>query len=210
MKISYGITVCNELEEVKKLIDFLHINKRTEDEICVLLDKPKASQELIDWLYRYSSADWITLKESTFQNHFADWKNELTRMCKGDFIFQIDADELPSLELIEILPQILETNPDNEVYLVPRVNTVEGLTQEHIQKWGWRVNEKGWVNFPDYQWRVWKNIPEIKWINKVHERLDGFKVYAALPLDMGFEDCYLIHPKTIERQEKQNNFYNTL
>jgi hypothetical protein len=210
MKISYGITVCNELEEVKKLIDFLHINKRTEDEICVLLDKPKASQELIDWLYRYSSADWITLKESTFQNHFADWKNELTRMCKGDFIFQIDADELPSLELIEILPPLLETNPDNEVYLVPRVNTVEGLTQEHIQKWGWRVNEKGWVNFPDYQWRVWKNIPEIKWINKVHERLDGFKVYAALPLDMGFEDCYLIHPKTIERQEKQNNFYNTL
>jgi hypothetical protein len=210
MKISYGITVCNELEEVKKLIDFLHINKRTEDEICVLLDKPKASQELIDWLYRYSSADWITLKESTFQNHFADWKNELTQMCKGDFIFQIDADELPSLELIEILPQLLETNPDNEVYLVPRVNTVEGLTQEHIQKWGWRVNEKGWVNFPDYQWRVWKNIPEIKWINKVHERLDGFKVYAALPLDMGFEDCYLIHPKTIERQEKQNNFYNTL
>jgi hypothetical protein len=210
MKISYGITVCNELEEVKKLIDFLHINKRTEDEICVLLDKPKASQELIDWLYRYSSADWITLKESTFQNHFADWKNELTRMCKGDFIFQIDADELPSLELIEILPHLLETNPDNEVYLVPRVNTVEGLTQEHIQKWGWRVNEKGWVNFPDYQWRVWKNIPEIKWINKVHERLDGFKVYAALPLDMGFEDCYLIHPKTIERQEKQNNFYNTL
>jgi hypothetical protein len=210
MKISYGITVCNELEEVKKLIDFLHINKRTEDEICVLLDKPKASQELIDWLYRYSSADWITLKESAFQNHFADWKNKLTQMCKGDFIFQIDADELPSLELIEILPQLLETNPDNEVYLVPRVNTVEDLTQEHIQKWGWRINEKGWVNFPDYQWRVWKNIPEIKWINKVHERLDGFKVYAALPLDMGFEDCYLIHPKTIERQEKQNNFYNTL
>ena len=28
-----------------------------------------------------------------------------------------------------------------EMLLVPRVNTVEGLTQEHIQKWGWRVDE---------------------------------------------------------------------
>lgn len=210
MKISYAITVCNELEEVEKLIKFLHSNKRTEDEICVLLDKPKASDYLLNQLYRYSSSNWITLKESTFQGHFADWKNELTKMCNGDFIFQIDADELPSQMLIEILPQLLEANPDNEVYLIPRVNTVEGLTQEHIQKWGWRVNEKGWVNFPDYQWRIWKNIPEIKWINKVHERLDGFKTYSALPLDMGFEHCYLSHPKTIDRQERQNNFYDTL
>jgi hypothetical protein len=210
MKISYAITVCNELEEIKKLIDFLHTNKRPEDEICVLLDKPKASHVLIDWLYRYSSSNWITLKEGEFKGHFADWKNQLMDMCTGDFIFQIDADELPSQMLIDVLPQLLESNPDNELYLVPRVNTVEGLTLEHIQKWGWRVNEKGWVNFPDYQTRIMKNIPEIKWINKVHERLDGFKSYAALPLDMGFEDCYLIHPKTIERQEKQNNFYDTL
>jgi hypothetical protein len=210
MKISYAITVCNELEEIKKLIDFLHTNKRPEDEICVLLDKPKASHVLIDWLYRYSSSNWITLKEGEFEGHFADWKNQLMDMCTGDFIFQIDADELPSQMLIDILPQLLESNPDNEIYLVPRVNTVEGLTPEHIQKWGWRVNKKGWVNFPDYQTRIMKNIPEIKWINKVHERLDGFKSYAALPLDMGFEDCYLIHPKTIERQEKQNNYYNTL
>jgi hypothetical protein len=195
------------LEEVKKLIDFLHINKRTEDEICVLLDKPKASQELIDWLYRYSSADWITLKESTFQPHFADWKNELTRMCKGNFIFQIDADELPSLELIEILPQLLETNPDNEVYLVPRINTVDGLTQEHVAKWGWNVDMNGFINFPDYQWRIYKNDSKIVWINKVHERLSGFKTYAALP---EYIEYCLLHHKTIDRQETQNKFYDTI
>ena len=210
MKISYAITVCDELDEVIKLINFLRQHKRPEDEICVLLDKPKASQGLIDWLYRFSSSNWINLKEGEFKGHFADWKNQLIDMCTGDFIFQIDADELPSQMLIDILPQLLESNPDNELYLVPRVNTVEGLTQEHIQKWGWRVNEKGWVNFPDYQTRIMKNIPEIKWVNKVHERLDGFKSYAALPLDMGFENCYLIHPKTIDRQERQNNFYDTL
>ncbi len=84
MKISYAITVCNELEEVSRLLNFLHQHKRPNDEICILLDKPKASQQLLDELYYWSSKDIIILKESTFQGHFADWKNELTRICSGD------------------------------------------------------------------------------------------------------------------------------
>ena len=75
MKISYAITVCNELKEVKRLISFLHQHKRSEDEICVLLDKPKASPELLYQLSVYSSEGFIILKESEFKGHFADWKN---------------------------------------------------------------------------------------------------------------------------------------
>jgi hypothetical protein len=206
MKISYALTVCNELEEISKLLNFLHRYKRVEDEICVLLDKPKASQQLLDELYYWSSKDIIILKESAFQGHFANWKNELTRMCSGDYIFQIDADEMPSLPIIQSLHDILEYNPDVDVYLVPRVNTVEGMTQDHIREWGWNVNEDGWVNFPDYQWRIYKNNG-IKWINKVHERLDGFNRYSLLP---STEEYSLYHPKTIERQVKQNDYYNTL
>jgi hypothetical protein len=207
MKISYAITVCNELEEINRLLNFLHQHKQTKDEICVLLDKPKASQQLIDQLHKYSSTNWITLKESTFQGHFADWKNELTTICSGDYIFQIDADEIPCTPILETLPLLLEQNPDVEVYLVPRVNTVEGLTDSHIQKWRWNVNSEGWINWPDYQWRIYKNIPSIKWKNKVHEVLEGFNQYANLPME---EDYSLYHPKTIDRQEKQNNYYNTL
>ena len=207
MKISYAITVCNELEEVSRLLNFLHQHKRSEDEICVLLDKPKASQELLYHLYIWSSEKHIILKESTFQGHFADWKNELTAICSGDYIFQIDADEYPNEYLIESLPEILETNSEVEVYVVPRVNTVEGLTQEHITKWGWHVNEKGWVNYPDHQWRIYKNSPDIKWKNKVHEVIEGYKTMAQIP---AYEDLSLYHPKTIEKQEKQNNYYNTL
>jgi hypothetical protein len=207
MKISYAITVCNELDEIKRLVPFLHKRKRPEDEICVLLDKPKVSQSLLDVLYWWSSEDWITLKESAFQGHFADWKNELTKMCSGDYIFQIDADECPHAEFIEALPAIIETNLDVDLYLVPRVNTVDGLTQEHIQKWGWRVDANGWVNWPDWQHRIYKNTPEIKWQNKVHENLAGQKHFSYLPQS---EEYALFHPKTIERQEKQNNYYNTL
>jgi len=207
MKISYAITVCNELEEIKRLINFLHQNKRPEDEICVLLDKPKASKELLFELYKYETTRWIILKESEFKGHFANWKNELTKICSGDYVFQIDADEYPHECLIESLPEILETNPNVEAYVVPRINTVEGLTSEHIAKWRWHVNENGWVNWPDYQWRIYKNSPNIKWKNKVHEVIEGHKTIAQLP---AYEDLALYHPKTIERQKRQNDYYDKL
>jgi hypothetical protein len=209
MKISYAITVCDEFLEIQRLLSLLLNNKRRQDEVVVLVDlsKNKPTSELLRYLHELSSEDYITLVEDTFNRHFADWKNILTKSCKGDYIFQIDADELPNLVLIQNLPIILESNPDNEVYLVPRVNTVEGLTPEHIQMWGWNVNDKKWVNWPDYQWRIWKNKPIIKWKNKVHEVLDGYKSYAALPSQ---EEYALYHPKDILKQEKQNSYYNTL
>lgn len=205
MKISYAVTVCNEFVEIQNLLSFLLENKRTEDEIVVLFDKKNGTPEVWSYLNGVKSID--KLEAATFKNHFADWKNKLTSLCNGDYIFQIDADEYPHDILIESLPEILQGNLDNEVYLVPRVNTVSGLTQEHITKWRWNVDEEGRVNWPDYQWRIWKNKTEIKWINKVHERLEGFKTYAPLP---ALPELALYHPKTIERQEKQNNYYDTL
>ena len=207
MKVSYAITVCNEFVEIQKLVLFLLENKRQQDEIVILYDQKNGNEEIATYLKQFNKLPNFQLWRGFFEGHFADWKNKLTEYCSGDYIFQIDADEIPDWYLMQYLPEILEANPDNEVYLVPRVNTVEGLTQEHIQKWRWNVNENGWVNWPDYQWRIWKNKPEIKWINKVHERLDGFKTYVTLPPQ---EEFSLYHPKDIERQEKQNNYYNTL
>ena len=138
-------------------------------------------------------------------NDFATFKNNLKGICTKDYIFQIDADEFLSEELIESMPDILEANPDVEMFSVPRVNTVEGLTEAHIKQWGWYVNQDGWVNYPDYQNRILKNKPEIHWVNKVHEKIIGAMITTVLP--PGFD---LIHPKTIDRQEKQNNYYNTL
>lgn len=203
MKISYAITVCNEVNEIKKLIPILLEGKRENDEVVVLFDKQNGTAEVWSYLQEQD----IKCEAKSFKHHFADWKNHLTTLCSGDYIFQIDADEYPNEAMFTHLPAILESNPNNEVYLVPRVNTVKGLTEEHIQKWGWNVDNKGWVNWPDYQWRIWMNKPEIKWKNKVHEVLDGFKAYAPLP---ALEALALYHPKEIERQEKQNAYYDTL
>ena len=207
MKISYAITFCNEFVEIQKLVPFLLENKRQQDEIVILYDQKNGNEEIATYLKQFNKLPNVQFWRGFFEGHFADWKNKLTEYCSGDYIFQIDADEMPDWYLIQHLPEILESNPDNEVYLVPRVNTVEGLTLEHQLKWKWNVNENGWVNWPDYQWRIWKNKPEIKWVNKVHERLDGFNTYATLPSEPEFS---LKHPKTIERQEKQNAYYDTL
>ena len=207
MKISYAITVCNELNEVQKLISLLQENKRNEDEIVVLYDSTNGSKSVEEYLRAQNVAKtsfiWHSYK---FDGHFANLKNHLTSLCSGDYIFQIDADELVEKYFIDLLPQVLEQN-NVDVILVPRINTVEGLTPEHTQKWGWRVDENNWINFPDFQWRIYKNHPNIKWKNKVHEVLEGYETLSHFPQSP--EWC-ILHPKTIERQEKQNNYYNTL
>ena len=208
MKITYAVTVCNEFVEIQRLVNFLLQHKRVQDNIVILYDEVNGDPAIEQYLRSHSVTALFSWHKGKFENHFADWKNKLSSLCTGDYIFQIDADEIPHEKLIETLPYVLEEgNGDIEVIQVPRVNTVDGLTESHIKQWGWNVDNEKRINWPDYQWRIWKNIPEIKWINKVHERLDGFKVWSYLPEMVEFA---LYHPKTIERQEKQNNYYNTL
>jgi hypothetical protein len=208
MKISYAVTVCNELVEIRQLLPFLIKNKKKVDEIVVFYDSNNGSKEVEDYLRALSSnaSSPFRLIHYHFDGHFANMKNALTEACLGDYIFQIDADELPSKYLMHYLPIILKNN-EVEVLRVPRINTVKGLTQEHIQKWGWVVDNHGRVNWPDLQWRIYKRTPEIRWKNKVHEVLDGYKTHAILPLE---EEFALEHHKDIERQEKQNAYYDTL
>lgn len=198
MTISYAITACNEHRELSLLLDVLKNNIHQEDEIVIQLDS-NATQEV-----REVAKDYI---EFPLNNDFASFKQNLSKHCTKEYIFQIDADEYPHPQLIESLPSILDYNSTVDVFLVPRINTVSGLTEEHIQKWGWRVDEEGRVNFPDYQWRIWKNKNNIKWVNKVHEVLSGFQEYSPLPASSEF--C-LFHPKDIKRQELQNKFYESL
>jgi hypothetical protein len=208
IKVSYAITVCNEFLEIQRLLNFLIEHKREEDEIVILYDSVNGDEAIEEYLRAQSlnSAPfrWHSYK---FDNDFSKMKNHLNSLCVGDIIFNIDADEIPHHYLIDNLPYLLEHNSEIDMFLVPRINTVEGITEKHIQKWGWRVNEKSWINFPDYQSRIYKNSPEIKWEGKVHERIQGIRMYSPLPED---EIWGLYHPKSIERQEKQNLFYDSI
>jgi hypothetical protein len=205
MRISYAIPVCNEHRELDRLLDILVKNKRQEDEIVVQADLGNTTKEVYSVIDKFIQK--IKLVEFPLKADFAGFKNNLKNNCSGEWIFQIDADEYLSYQLIHDLHLILQQNPTIDVFLLARVNTVEGLTQQHINTWRWNVNEKGWINFPDFQTRILQNSPKINWVNKVHEVLTGHNSYSFFPME---EEYCLIHPKTIERQEKQNTFYNLI
>ena len=206
MKISYAIPVCNEHVELEKLLSFLikHIDKN--DEIIVQCDQGNTTPEVYKVIDSFSVIRLKTI-EFPLNNHFSNFKNNLKEHCTGDWIFQIDADELPHEFLITNLKEFLKHNPTIEMFMVPRVNTVDGLTQKHINEWRWNVNEQNWVNWPDYQTRIIQNTSKIKWGSKVHEIILGHDTFAPLPQE---EEWCLYHHKHINKQEFQNNFYNNL
>jgi len=203
MKISYAILTHNEGEYIEKLLSFLVNNKRSEDEIIVVDDysDDKLTQQILS---KYKNS--IILKYNKFENE-EQQRNYLESLCTKDYIFIFDADEIIHEKFIKVLPQLLETNPNIEMFYVPRINTVEGLTLTHVAKWGWRVNEKNWVNFPDYQMRLHKNLPHIKWEGFLHSKMVGYNSYVALPAEEIFS---ILHHKKIDRQEQQNNQYDKI
>ena len=209
INITYAVTVCNELEEITKLINFLHPRIKSDDEILIQYDEDSTTDSVKQYLLIISQLHNTNIRVISYplNNDFAAFKNNLKDNSNGIFIFQIDADEIPSDYLVENLSDFIEYNKDVDLFFVPRINTVEGLTPNHIKKWGWNVNDKGWVNFPDYQTRIYRRTSEIQWVGKVHERIIGYNTLSVLPSE---EDYCLYHPKQIERQEKQNAYYDTL
>lgn len=208
MKISYGITVCNENIELKKLLKHLANLIDATDEVIVLVDYTNTTDAVMDVIkeYRNSFSNFVLLEKS-LNGNFAAFKNHLIEAASGDYLFQIDADEIPNDFLIENIKPILKVNSTIDCFYIPRVNKVIGLTPQHIAKWRWRVDEQERVNFPDPQMRLFKLDKGIKWKNKVHEVLTGYQTITSLPYE---EDFCLMHIKSIDKQERQNNFYDTL
>ena len=208
MVISYAITTHNEVEEINRLLEFLVYKTDPEDEIVILDDfsNQETQQVFQSWTQQYGDVKKFKIEQRALNKNFAEQKNYLTRMCSGDYIINIDADEIPHETLISQIKQVLEINEVDLIW-VPRVNTVDGITQEHIDKWRWQINEKGWVNYPDYQARIYRNVDYIKWVKPVHEHIEGAKTFSHLP---PHEELSFYHHKKIEKQEKQNKFYGDI
>ena len=210
IKISYCITVCNEFIEIQRLVNHLLNHKRPQDNIVVLYDESSGDKEIENYLRSHSVNGEFDWHKGEFKRNFSDWKNKLNSYATGTHIFNIDADEVPHENLIQHLPLILEMNPSTEAYWVPRINTLKGdefEIDQYIATMGWNMNEKGWINFSDPQLRIFINSPDVKWVGEVHETIKGYKTITKLPDD---EIYCLYHPKTLQKQIKQNNLYSEL
>jgi glycosyltransferase involved in cell wall biosynthesis len=204
MKISYAILACNEARELNELLTALTSEIRKSDEIVIVLDETSVTKKVEFICESYKRSNDLQYYTHPLNKDFAAQKNYLTSKCSGDWIVNLDADELLTPDLIRILPDIIEMNEEVDVVWMPRINTVEGITPDHIEKWNWQVNEKGWVNWPDAQMRIYKNNGFIKWVQPVHERLTGHKSFGRLPFDAKYA---IHHHKNITKQESQNEFY---
>ena len=211
LKISYLITCSNETQSLRNLLDRVYDNIDPEDEITIVLDSDcKDNQETRKILENHRDIQWPYVEHS-LNNNYSEHKNWGARLCKHEWIFQIDGDELPTEILLVNLKDIIQSNADIEAFWVSRINDFRGVSSEHAKQWGWKLStsptyDRPIVNWPDPQCRVFRNVPDrIKWVGRLHERIEGNRNFVYLPFD---EDLALYHDKTIERQVETNLRYN--
>lgn len=247
MFISYAICTHNEGQYIadllSKLVTFISINELNTNSEIVVLDDVSTDARTQMILRKFSDdISYVKLSHRKHPGDFSDQKNHLNSLCSGEWIFNIDADEWVTEYFLSIIPKIIELNPEVEAYWIPRVNTVSGLTEEHLKKWGWQytilegfqktekvekdsesykflksknlilaettdhiVYNPPIIMWPDYQLRLYRNTPEIKWTKPVHEQLVGYKKVSFFPDD---PHLAIRHFKTIDRQEAQNASYD--
>jgi len=197
MKLSYAICVCNEARDLYSLIAFLKKVKDVDDEINILVDTAHVSQQVLKVVDFFKND--IVINERDFDGNFSDHRNYHITKCKGDYIFIIDPDEMPQEKIIKSLKTIIQEDNAELVY-IPRINLQPGCTQEWLDKCKFKVNELGWINWPDYQSRIFKNIPSIRYINKLHENINCKGKTMGLPADPSIA---LWHIKSIEKQDNR-------
>lgn len=141
MSVTYAVTVCNELLEVSKLLNFLQLHIQDIDEILIQYDEGNSTDEVVSYIKILDKLhENVRTVGFPLNGNFASFKNNLTKHSTKDYIVSIDADEIPTINFIENLPRVLESNPVDLIF-VPRINTVDGITRHHISKYGWNISK---------------------------------------------------------------------
>lgn len=99
------------------------------------------------------------VESSTEWEGFGKEKNKVIRLCRGDWILSLDADERVPIELAEELKALLTTKPERDAYAIPRFSWFCGRFIRHS---GWR---------PDLVIRLFRRGTAHFSDDLVHERL---------------------------------------
>jgi hypothetical protein len=206
--LSYLVTCKNEGFQLQFLLEKLY--KYNDKAECVILDDHSDDIDTLSILQNAEtqSDGFFRIFKHNLNNNYSEHKNWGKSKCLGKYIFQIDSDEMPSDTLLENIKDIIELNPEIELFWVPRINDFKGVNQSHADQWGWRLsdyNDIKIVNWPDPQGRIFLNSENIKWDRPLHERIEGAKLSTKLPMEF---EWALYHDKTIEKQIETNLRYN--
>jgi glycosyltransferase involved in cell wall biosynthesis len=189
--------VCNESKDLYSLVSFLKKVRESDDEINILIDTNHVSNS-VERVIEYFKDD-IVVNRRGFDGDFSAQRNYQIEKCSGEYIFLIDPDEMPQEKLIVNMKKMIEDS-NADMVVIPRINICPGFTDEWLKLTGFNVNQAGWINWPDCQTRIIKNIPTIRYSNKLHERLTGFKNPINLNAD---PTLALWHIKSVEKQDNR-------
>ena len=154
MKISYLVTCHNEDTSLDRCITTLVTHKDDEDEILILddfSDNPKTKEILQRWQYAakitmllptgtVDKFPNVRVIQHALDKNYGGHKNYGNEQCTGDWVFQIDGDEIPNPTLIINLKDIIQANESIDLIFVPRINDFIGVTDVHARQWGWRLS----------------------------------------------------------------------
>ena len=205
--ISYLVTCKNETDSLSELLNRLITLRDSDDEI-VILDDYSDNKDTISIIEKFKKFNNVKVIQHHLDNNYSEHKNYGKSLCKGDYIFQIDADELPSELLLTSLKELIELNKNIDLFWIPRINDFRGVNHQNAAQWGWRLTsyeDRFIVNFPDLQGRLFRNVDYMRWERRLHEKVEGAKTYVHLPYEY---ELSLHHNKTIERQIETNIRYN--
>ena len=206
VSISYLVTCKNTGFPLQFLLERLY--KYSEGNECIILDDYSDESVTLQVLNNASDNSFFKVHKHKLDNSYSEHKNYGKNLCKNSYIFQIDDDELPSETLLESLKEIIELNPNVDLFWIPRINDFKGVNHQNSAQWGWRLTpyeDRFIVNFPDPQGRLFRNVDYMRWERRLHEKVEGAKTYVHLPHEY---ELSLHHNKTIEKQIETNIRYN--
>jgi len=137
--ISYLVTCKNTGFELQILLERLY--KYGENNECIILDDYSENSDTLQILNQISNNNFFKVYKHKLDRNYSEHKNYGKSQCLGEYIFQIDDDELPSETLLENLKELIELNNDIELFWIPRINDFKGVTDIEAKKWGWRLTK---------------------------------------------------------------------
>jgi hypothetical protein len=156
-----------------KSLDWRSISYESDIKITYSIQGEGDSSKLVNFLKKMKDLDDIILI------------NQKPDETSGDYIFQLNVNEMPTENMIKKIKIIL-MDKQCDAFFVPRINIYSGITEEylHLNK-DLKVNEAGWINWPDFQGRIYKNDGKVKMINGTitgYENAFGFNADPLMAL----------------------------
>lgn len=224
-KISATVLVGKEQELIYQ---FLENVEPYFDEFIFVFDKnnqDNSKQEIVRYMMVQKENAPTNFDESKFKfferdlnGDFGAQTNYAIEQCSNDWTMKLDVDEQFPPEFLSklrfVMKDVIQENPNICVFGFPRINLLDGKVSNDIPREHWFTDEfnkypvrPDGVQNPDLQFRL--HLKDVRWVNKVHELPEPV---AKRDLDriQIVQNLQFFHPKSRERQKKQEELYNKI